>query len=63
MDTETAQGPELVLQCKFADPAMRSACRQDSPPADHEGIIGSPVSMVQQIRRACDAAEAVGTQL
>ncbi|MFH8336307.1 hypothetical protein [Streptomyces sp. AM6-12] len=63
MDTDTAQGPELVLQGKFADAAMRATCSQDSPPADDEGIVRIPVSMVEQIRRACDAAEAAGTQL
>ncbi len=63
VDTDTAQGPELVLQGKFADPATRATCRQDSPPADDEGIVRIPLSMVEQIRRACDAAEAAGTQL
>ncbi|MFC8870199.1 hypothetical protein ACFUAC_21545 [Streptomyces sp. NPDC057148] len=64
MDTDTAQGPELVPQGKFADPAAtRATCRQDIPPADDEGIVRIPLSMVEQIRRACDAAEAAGTQL
>ncbi|MFF6984504.1 hypothetical protein ACFZAV_44220 [Streptomyces sp. NPDC008343] len=63
MDTDTAAEPELVLQGKFADAATRAACSQDSPPADDEGVIRIPVSMVEQIRRACDAAEAAGTQL
>ncbi|MFF0484904.1 hypothetical protein [Streptomyces sp. NPDC004435] len=63
VDTDTAQGPELVLQGKFADAMIRAACSQDSPPADDEGIVRIPLSMVEQIRRACDAAEAVGTQL
>ncbi|MEU6709682.1 hypothetical protein [Streptomyces wuyuanensis] len=63
VDTDTADAPELVLQGKFADAATRDACRQDSPPADDEGVIRIPVSMVAQIRRACDAAEATGTQL
>ncbi|MGW3520571.1 hypothetical protein [Streptomyces hydrogenans] len=63
VDTDTAQGPELVLQGKFADAATRAACREDSPPADDEGIVRIPLSMVEQIRRACDAAEAAGTQL
>ncbi|SCD39941.1 hypothetical protein GA0115240_10666 [Streptomyces sp. DvalAA-14] len=63
MDTDTAQGPELVLQGKFADAATRAACRQDSPPADDEGIVRIPLSMVEQVRKACDAAEAAGARL
>ncbi|SCD35682.1 hypothetical protein GA0115245_145919 [Streptomyces sp. di188] len=63
VDTDTAHGPELVLQGKFADASTRAACEQDSPPADDEGIVRIPLSMVEQIRRACDAAEAAGTQL
>ncbi|MGW5990309.1 hypothetical protein ACWFRT_21450 [Streptomyces anulatus] len=63
MDTDTAQGPELVLQGRFADTDTRAACKQDSPPADDEGVIRIPVRMVEQIRKACDAAEAAGTQL
>ncbi|MFH9016662.1 hypothetical protein ACH4C6_35980 [Streptomyces sp. NPDC017943] len=60
---EVAKGPELVLQGKFADAPTRAACSQDGPPADDEGIVRIPLSMVEQIRRACDAAEAAGTQL
>ncbi|MFG2885756.1 hypothetical protein ACGFYV_26265 [Streptomyces sp. NPDC048297] len=63
MDTDTAEGPELVLQGKFADVVTRAACSQDSPPAKDEGVIRIPVRMVAQIRRACDAAEAAGPQL
>ncbi|MFJ7416412.1 hypothetical protein ACIQWZ_37265 [Streptomyces sp. NPDC098077] len=63
MDTDAAQGPELVLQGKFADADTQAACSQDSPPADDEGVIRIPIRMVDQIRRACDAAEAAGTQL
>ncbi|MER5852422.1 hypothetical protein ABT126_36875 [Streptomyces sp. NPDC002012] len=63
VDTDTAEGPELVLQGKTADAATRSACGQDSPPADDETVIRIPVRMVDQIRKACDAAEAAGTQL
>ncbi|MFF9001041.1 hypothetical protein [Streptomyces achromogenes] len=63
MDTDTAQGPELVLQGKFADATTRVACSQDSPPAADEGVVRIPVSMVNRIRKACDAAEAAGTQL
>lgn len=63
VDTDTAQGPELVLQGKFADQATRATCCQDSPPAEDEGIIRIPLSMVAQIREACDAAEAAGPQL
>ncbi|MEV7797395.1 hypothetical protein AB0O68_36550 [Streptomyces sp. NPDC087512] len=63
MDTDTAEGPQLVLQGKFADQATRAACSQDSPPANDEGIIRIPVRMVTQIRKACDAAEAAGPQL
>ncbi|MFI0756762.1 hypothetical protein ACH4PX_05180 [Streptomyces anulatus] len=63
VDTDTAQGPELVLQGKFADADTRAACSQDSPPADDEGVIRISVRMVEQIRKACDAAEAAGTQL
>ncbi|WP_437104807.1 hypothetical protein [Streptomyces sp. enrichment culture] len=63
MDTDTTLGPELVLQGKFADAATRAACSQDSPPAADEGVIRIPVSMVDQIRKACDAAEAAGPQL
>ncbi|MEV6190725.1 hypothetical protein [Streptomyces albidoflavus] len=63
VDTDTAQGPELVLQGKFADAPTQAACSQDSPPADDEGIVRIPLSMVEQIRRACDAAVAAGTQL
>ncbi|WP_328723519.1 hypothetical protein OHT52_31125 [Streptomyces sp. NBC_00247] len=63
VDTDTAQGPELVLQGKFADARTRAVCSQDSPPADDEGVIRIPVRMVDQIRKACDAAEAAGSQL
>ncbi|MFC7013829.1 hypothetical protein ACFQMH_19290 [Streptomyces viridiviolaceus] len=63
VDTDTAQGPELVLQGKFADAATRAACSQDSPPADDEGVIRIPVRMVAQIREACDAAEAAHARL
>ncbi|MFD4763769.1 hypothetical protein ACFWOJ_34510 [Streptomyces sp. NPDC058439] len=63
VDTEAAEGPELVLQGKFADTATRAACSQDSPSAEDEGVIRIPVRMVDQIRKACDAAEAVGPQL
>jgi hypothetical protein len=63
VDTDAAEGPELVLQGKFADAATRAACSQDSPPADDEGVIRISVRMVEQIRKACDAAEAAGTQL
>ncbi|MEU7649177.1 hypothetical protein [Streptomyces huasconensis] len=63
VDTDTAQGPELVVQGKFANAATRASCRQDSPSADDEGIVRIPFSMVEQVRRACDAAEAAGTQL
>lgn len=31
VDTEAAQGPELVLQGKFPDAETRAACSQDSP--------------------------------
>ncbi|UFQ19935.1 MULTISPECIES: hypothetical protein [Streptomyces] len=51
MNTDTAQGPELVVQGKFANAPTRAACRQDSPPADDEGIVRIPLSMVEQIRR------------
>ncbi|MFD5748987.1 hypothetical protein [Streptomyces sp. NPDC127033] len=63
MDTDTAEGPQLVLQGKTADAATRFACSQDSPPADDETVIRIPVRMVDQIRKACDAAEAAGPQL
>lgn len=63
VDTEAAEGPELVLQGKFADAATRAACSQDSPSADDEGVIRISVRMVDQIRKACDAAEAAGPQL
>ncbi|WP_343234640.1 MULTISPECIES: hypothetical protein [unclassified Streptomyces] len=63
VDTDAKEGPELVLQGKFADAATRAACSQDSPPADGEGVIRISVRMVDQIRKACDAAEAAGTQL
>ncbi|MFE7430081.1 hypothetical protein [Streptomyces sp. NPDC057545] len=63
VDTTTARGPELVLQGKFANAATRAACSQDSPPADDEGVIRIPVRMVEQIRKACDAAEAASPQL
>ncbi|WP_405889505.1 hypothetical protein OG762_51805 (plasmid) [Streptomyces sp. NBC_01136] len=63
VDTEAAEGPELVLQGKFADAATRAACSQDSPPADDEGVIRLSVRMIDQIRKACDAAEAAGPQL
>jgi hypothetical protein len=36
VDTDIAQGPELVLQGKFADAATRATCSQDSLPADDE---------------------------
>ncbi|MEV6251306.1 hypothetical protein AB0M38_34860 [Streptomyces sp. NPDC051742] len=61
VDTDTAEGAELVLQ--GADAATRTACSQDSPPANDEGVIRIPARMVEQIRKACDAAEAAGTQL
>jgi hypothetical protein len=48
VDTDTAQGPELVLQGKFADASTRATCGQDSPPADDEGIVRIPLSMVEQ---------------
>ncbi|MEU2134979.1 hypothetical protein [Streptomyces sp. NPDC018352] len=63
VDTEAAEGPELVLQGKFADAATRAACSQDSLPADDEGVIRIPARMVEQIRKACDAAEATSPQL
>jgi hypothetical protein len=63
VDTDTGQGPELVLQGKTADAATRAACGQDSPPADDETVIRIPARMVGQIRKACDAAEAAGTRL
>ncbi|WP_343233925.1 hypothetical protein [Streptomyces sp. SID8385] len=63
MDADSAGGPELVLQGKFADAATRAACSQDSPPAVDETVIRIPVRMVEQIRKACDAAEAAGAQL
>ncbi|MEV5249881.1 hypothetical protein [Streptomyces werraensis] len=63
VDTDTAEGPQLVLQGKFADAATRAACSQDSPPARDEGIIRIPVRMADQIRKACDAAEAADSQL
>ncbi|MFB6876391.1 hypothetical protein [Streptomyces sp. NPDC056323] len=63
MDTDTAEGPELVFQGKVADAVTRAACSQDSPPADDEAVIRIPVRMVDQIRKACDAAEAAGPQL
>lgn len=63
VDPDTAEGVELVLQGKVADAVTRAACSQDSPPADDEGVIRIPVRMVDQIRRACDAAEAAGPQL
>ncbi|MFD9607669.1 MULTISPECIES: hypothetical protein [unclassified Streptomyces] len=43
--------------------ATRASCGQDSPPADDETVIRIPARMVPQIRKACDAAEAAGTQL
>ncbi|MEU8949635.1 hypothetical protein [Streptomyces sp. NPDC048489] len=63
VDTDAAEGPELVLQGKFADTATRAACSQDSPPADDEGVIRLSGRMIDQIRKACDAAEAAGPQL
>lgn len=63
VDTDTAEGPELVLQGKVADAVTRAACSQDSPPADDEAVIRISVRMVDQIRGACDAAEAAGPQL
>ncbi|MFE3826683.1 hypothetical protein [Streptomyces sp. NPDC059092] len=63
VDTDAAQGPELVLQGKAADAMTQTACSQDSPPADDEAVIRIPVRMVDQIRKACDAAEAAGPQL
>lgn len=63
VDTDTKEGPELVLQGKIADTATRAACSQDSPPAHDEGVIRISVRMVDQIRKACDAAEAAGPQL
>lgn len=63
VDTDTPVGPQLVLQGKVADAATRTACGHDSPPADDEAIIRIPVSMVDQIRKACDAAEAARAQL
>ncbi|MEK8141679.1 hypothetical protein NKH18_00875 [Streptomyces sp. M10(2022)] len=41
MDTDAVEGPELVLQGKFADTATRATCSQDSPPADDEESSGS----------------------
>ncbi|MGZ2361726.1 hypothetical protein LRE75_34480 [Streptomyces sp. 372A] len=61
MDTEVVEGPELVLQGKFADAVTRAACSQDSPPADDEGVIRLSVRMIDQIRKACDAAEAASS--
>ncbi|MER5852508.1 hypothetical protein ABT126_37320 [Streptomyces sp. NPDC002012] len=63
VDPDTPEGPELVLQGKAVDVATRAACGQDSPPADDETVIRIPARMVPQIRKACDAAEAAGTQL
>jgi hypothetical protein len=63
VDTDTAQGPELALQGKTVDAATRTACSTDSPPAEDGGIVRIPLSMVHQIRKACNAAEAAGTQL
>ncbi|QLI99512.1 hypothetical protein HZZ00_18315 [Streptomyces sp. NEAU-sy36] len=63
MDTDTAEGPQLVLQGKFADAVTRAACSQDSPPAHDESVIRIPVRMVAQIREACDAAETASALL
>ncbi|MGW1411697.1 hypothetical protein [Streptomyces sp. NPDC002403] len=63
MDTDTTEGSELVLQGKFAETATRGACGQDSPPAHDEGVIRIPVRMVDQIRKACNAAEGADPQL
>ncbi|MER5886934.1 hypothetical protein ABT160_24185 [Streptomyces sp. NPDC001941] len=63
VDTQAAEGPELVLQGKLADAATRAVCGHDSPPADDEGVIRLSVRMVEQIRKACDAAEAARAQL
>ncbi|MEU9464018.1 hypothetical protein [Streptomyces sp. NPDC048312] len=63
VDTDTKEARELVLQGKVADARTRAACSHDSPPAEDEGVIRIPVRMVDQIRKACDAAEAAGTQL
>ncbi|MGQ4458414.1 hypothetical protein [[Kitasatospora] papulosa] len=63
VDTEAAEGPGLVLQGKFADAVTRAACSQDSPPADDEEVIRLSVRMIDQIRKACDAAEAASPQL
>ncbi|RSS87046.1 hypothetical protein EF903_17905 [Streptomyces sp. WAC05292] len=62
-DTDTPRGPELVFQGKVADAITMAACGKDSPAADDEAVMRIPARMVEQIRRACDAAEAAGTQL
>ncbi|MFF4082753.1 hypothetical protein ACFYZN_25630 [Streptomyces sp. NPDC001777] len=63
VDAGTGQGPELVLRGRTADAATRAACGQDSPPAAGETVIRIPARMVKQIRKTCDAAEAVGARL
>ncbi|MEU6400710.1 hypothetical protein ABZ867_27485 [Streptomyces cinnamoneus] len=63
VDTDTPAGPELVLQGKVADAVTRAACGHDSPSADDEAIIRIPARMMDQIRKACDAAEAASAQL
>ncbi|MBX9420918.1 MULTISPECIES: hypothetical protein [Streptomyces] len=63
VDTDSDEGPELVLQGKFGDEVTRAACSADSPSADDETVIRIPARMVAQIKEACDAAEAAGPQL
>ncbi|WP_327173798.1 hypothetical protein [Streptomyces sp. NBC_01335] len=63
MDTDTAEGPELVLQGKFADAVTRAVRSQECWLVRDGGVIRIPVRMVDQIRKVCDAAEAAGPQL
>jgi hypothetical protein len=63
VDTDTARGPELVLQGKFVDAVTRAACSQDSPPADDETVIRIPARMVLQIRKASTSSSSTCTGL
>ncbi|WP_328300051.1 hypothetical protein OG389_21240 [Streptomyces sp. NBC_00435] len=48
---------DLVMQGVKADKATEAECLKVGGIPDHEGVVRIPVSMVDQIRKACDEAE------
>ncbi|MFE3860953.1 hypothetical protein ACFXPT_10990 [Streptomyces goshikiensis] len=48
---------DLVFQGAKVDEATETECLKDGGIPDYEGVVRVPVSMVEQIRKACDEAE------